>query len=650
MATKKKLLQAAAGQAGGAGLNVEEVFSTYLYTGAQGVDNGIDLHNEGGLVWIKSRATANHALFDTERGIRNVLVSNSSSAQYYDTNTLTAFSHDGAGGTGFFASADAMTGASGVDYASWTFRKAPKFFTCLTYTGDGVAGRSISHDLGSTPAFIVVKRTDSTGSWYCWHTSLNTSYGLLESTSAFQTGGAQYVFGNSTSVVQPTSSAFTVGTSVNASSATYVAYLFAHNDGDGDFGPDADADIIKCGSYTGNGSTTLREIDLGFEPQWVVVKRTDSTSDWAIMDNMRGALYPKVGQTAPSILEANTSDTDTTTIRRDWGITANGIGITDNHASINASGGTYIYIAIRRGPMAVPTSATDVFDMSYATDANDAPFPVDMFLNKIYGGGNTYARDRIRGGTKYLLTETTNAEITGTDVEFDDMTGTGLTGWGTSFIFYNWKRAPNYFDVVAYTGNGTAGHTISHNLGVAPEMIWVKERDNSTNWNVYHKGLNGGTNPEDYFIRLNLTGAEIDNFTIWNDTAPTSTQFTLGLATDINGSNDKYIAYLFASLAGVSKVGSYTGNGTNQTINCGFSAGARFILIKRTDSTGDWYVWDTERGIVAGNDPHFSLNSTAAQVTTDDSIDPDNSGFIVNQVSATNINVSSATYIFYAIA
>jgi len=139
--------------------------------------------------------------------------------------------------------------------------------------------------------------------------------------------------------------------------------------------------------------------------------------------------------------------------------------------------------------------------------------------------------------------------------------------------------------------------------------------------------------------------------TRWNSTAPTETQFTLeGSNSASNTLGENYIAYLFASLPGVSKVGSYTGNGSSQTINCGFTSGARFILIKRTDSTGDWYVWDTERGIVAGNDPHLSLNTTAAEVTTDDSIDPDNSGFIVNQVSATNINVSSATYIFYAIA
>jgi len=73
-------------------------------------------------------------------------------------------------------------------------------------------------------------------------------------------------------------------------------------------------------------------------------------------------------------------------------------------------------------------------------------------------------------------------------------------------------------------------------------------------------------------------------------------------------------------------------------------------MIKRTDSTGDWYVWDSARGIVAGNDPHLSLNDTAAEVTTDDSVDTDNSGFIVNQLSATNVNVTSATYIFLAIA
>jgi hypothetical protein len=130
----------------------------------------------------------------------------------------------------------------------------------------------------------------------------------------------------------------------------------------------------------------------------------------------------------------------------------------------------------------------------------------------------------------------------------------------------------------------------------------------------------------------------------------TATALLLGGDTDVSGAGSTYVAYLFASCPGVSKVGSYTGNGSSQTIDCGFAAGARFVLIKRTNAAGDWYVWDTARGIVSGNDPHLSLNTTAAEVTTNDTIDPASSGFIVNQVSATNVNVSSATYIYLAIA
>jgi hypothetical protein len=128
-----------------------------------------------------------------------------------------------------------------------------------------------------------------------------------------------------------------------------------------------------------------------------------------------------------------------------------------------------------------------------------------------------------------------------------------------------------------------------------------------------------------------------------------STIFTV---VDSGSGGDNIVAYLFATCAGVSKVGSYTGNGSNQTIACGFTAGSRFVMVRRTDVGigGDWYVWDSARGIIAGNDPHLSLNTTAAEVTTDDSVDTDNSGFIVNQLAATNVNVTSATYIFLAIA
>ena len=209
------------------------------------------------------------------------------------------------------------------------------------------------------------------------------------------------------------------------------------------------------------------------------------------------------------------------------------------------------------------------------------------------------------------------------------------------------KSAKSFFTVVPYTGNGTAGRTVSHNLGVAPEMIWYKNRSDTSNWIVYHKDI--GTDPTTEVLELDTSDAKRTSTAFFNSTAPSASVLTLGTASHTNYNNNNYIAYLFATLDGISKVGSYTGNGSNQTINCGFSSGARWILIKRIDSTGDWYVWDTERGIVAGNEQHTVMNTQTGK-GTDDSIDPENSGFIVNQISATNINVSSAEYIFCAIA
>jgi hypothetical protein len=210
-----------------------------------------------------------------------------------------------------------------------------------------------------------------------------------------------------------------------------------------------------------------------------------------------------------------------------------------------------------------------------------------------------------------------------------------------------WKRAPGYFDAVAYTGDGSTVN-INHNLGVSPEMIWVKRRNSSDQyaafWSVYHKDLG-----YDKVLTLNDTATPLTYSGYWGSG---HTDTTFGVSTSfnpVNTSGNTYIAYLFASLDGISKVGSYTGNGTSQTIDCGFTSGARFVLIKRTDSTSDWFVLDSARGIVAGNDPLLALNGNGVEDTGYDIIDPDNSGFIINQ-TAWNTNVSSASYIFYAIA
>jgi hypothetical protein len=205
------------------------------------------------------------------------------------------------------------------------------------------------------------------------------------------------------------------------------------------------------------------------------------------------------------------------------------------------------------------------------------------------------------------------------------------------------RRAPGFFDMVCYTGDGTNPRYISHNLGVVPEFIIVKRRGTFTqNWLCYHASLGF-----DYRIDLNSNGAAVIPGFTWY-TTPTATQFNTQLTP--NSSGETYIAYLFASCPGVSKVGSYTGTGTTQQINCDFTGGARFVMIKRTDSTGSLYVWDTARGIAAGSDPYLLLNSTAPEVTGTDYIDTLSTGFEISSTAPAAINANGGTFIYLAIA
>jgi hypothetical protein len=216
----------------------------------------------------------------------------------------------------------------------------------------------------------------------------------------------------------------------------------------------------------------------------------------------------------------------------------------------------------------------------------------------------------------------------------------------STFTYANWafRRAAGFMDVVCYTGTGSA-RTVTHNLTVVPELMIFKDRSGTNSWGVYASALTATSG-----MILNNPNAAFAASSLFNDTAPTATQFTVNTTGIVNSSGANYVAYLFATLAGVSKVGSYTGNGSSQTINCGFTAGARFVLIKRTDDSGDWVTLDTARGIVSGDDPYLLLNSDAAEVTNTDYIDPASSGFEISSTAPAAINASGGSYIFLAIA
>ncbi len=176
----------------------------------------------------------------------------------------------------------------------------------------------------------------------------------------------------------------------------------------------------------------------------------------------------------------------------------------------------------------------------------------------------------------------------------------------------------------------------------------MKRRSNVEGWQVYLSDL-GATK----HLELNRNYAATSSSNRWNSTEPTATEFTVSNIAHLNASGDTYIAYLFATLPGVSKVGSFTGNGGSQTIDCGFTSGARFVLIKRASASSNWLVFDTERGIVSGNDPYLFLDITDAEDAYGafDEIDPHPSGFTFNYNPAGfALNGSGSKLIFYAIA
>ena len=634
-------------------LYVDDVFSTFLFKGTRStlqITNGIDLAGEGGMVWSKVRDSANNygTIYDTENGtgpqggrfFNAPMGTNGTSTQ---SDGLTSFNSDGytLGGNLFENSNDSTYGE---DHVSWTFRKAPGFFDVVTYTGDGTSGRQIPHSIGSTPGMIIVKCTTHTQEWVVWHRSAGQYEGRLNEASSF---GWEYITG-------ATDANFTLtnaGNATNASGRTYVAYIFAHDDAS--FGTDEDESIIKCGSYTGSGNTNGATIDLGFEPQWVILKPSSGSGHWQVYDTMRGWTDGGKDRLLYANLNGTEDGTNTDLIKR----FSTGFQLTANFTG-NSSGVTYIYMAIRR-PNKPPSAGTEVFNAKLRTGTGTTGqidsgigFAPDLAIIKSRNVGTSgFFYDRLRGDDNYLQSSSIDQESSG-GLSLTSATGTvvigGSAGWhsenGRTFVDLYFKRAPGFMDIVAYTGTGVI-RTVAHNLEAVPELIIVKKRDTANaDWPVY--SVAAGSNSKAF---LNLNDATtVTSDAYWGSTTPTSSVFTVGAGTLTNGGGADFIAYLFATLPGISKVGTYTGTGSTINVNCGFTAGARFVLTKRTDFATDWVFYDTARGIVSGNDPALTLNANDADYTTYDFIDPLNSGFTLNASGFSN--QSGGNYIFLAIA
>jgi len=337
-----------------------DYFNTKLYTG-----NNADGHAITGVgfqpdfLWIKCRNVAySHRLYDSIRGVNSALISDQTAAenQYVDYGQLESFDSDGftlgIGNTGGAGTNDgnnyvawnwlaSNTTASNTDgsITSTVSANTTSGFSIVSYTGNGTAGATIGHGLGTTPSMMIVKNRSSSWSWGVYHASLGATQTIfLDTTDATSTRVFEW---NNTA---PTSSVFTIGSggSVNTSGNNYIAYCFAKKSG-----------YSSMGKYTGNGSSDGTFVYTGFKPAFFITKASaGDTTNWNIYDNKRST-YNAVTK----ILETNTSNAEQTYSTIDF--LSNGVKF--RGSQYNNSGVTYITMAFAENPFVtstgIPTTA-----------------------------------------------------------------------------------------------------------------------------------------------------------------------------------------------------------------------------------------------------------------------------------------------------
>ena len=300
--------------------------------------------------------------------------------------------------------------------------------------------------------------------------------------------------------------------------------------------------------------------------------------------------------------------------------------------------------------------------------------------NRSSSSYNHHLVDAVRGVSNRLVPNGTQAEapsyVNSFEADgFELNSDTTVNGSGNSYVGWNWKangsgvsnnvgtipsqvsaNTESGFSIITYTGNGTAGATVGHGLNSAPEMIIIKARNDTDSWPVYHVGNTYSGSPENSQLNLNSTTDGSGGATPaiwWNSTAPTSSVFSLGTNGGLNQSTELYVSYVFHSVEGFSKFGSYTGNGNadGTFVYTGFRPA--FVMIKRTDSSDRWFMGDSTRSPTNTSDGIRLLDASGidAEFANSPAEDYDmlSNGFKIN-TSDNGINASGGTYIYMAFA
>ena len=378
-----------------------------------------------------------------------------------------------------------------------------------------------------------------------------------------------------------------------------VTQTFPYDTSEEKYGDDGKQGLIRCGTYKGNGSSSiLNPVNIGWEAQWILFRKRGS-ANWALLDTMRGM---PTDDEYWNVLKPNEPNAETTTFVTGAEPTPTGFNLTHNWGDTNENGMEYYYIAIRAPDALVskkPTAGTEMFALDRGTSSSEIPcfisgFPVDMAMYRVPNTAENWIVGMRKTKNRYWFGNLVGSETPDNDTIWDDNTGWSKTK-GASVYSWMWKTGHG-FQTMTWRGNGV-NREFMHNLAAVPEMIWSRCLDAAKNTAVYHKGVNGGTNPEQYTLYLNNEEVKQDDATVFQDFAPTDKIFKVGTDHSVNQDTQRYAVCLFASIPGVSKVGHYIGDGTSngsKEINVGFSP--RYLLIKSSNNAGPWYVFDTQIG------------------------------------------------------
>ena len=630
---------------------------------------------------------------------------------------------------GFKVGNSGHTGSQATIYSAHFFQRSKRFFDILSYSGSGYNNsQNITHSLGCKPGMIWVKDTSTTANehWRVYHRGADDFHGSgfardrvlrLNSNLAAVTG--QFDF----SVQDPDEDKFVAKGMINQSGREYIAFLWAHDT--------ADDSIIKSVGYTGNGNSSGQFIDLGFEPQALIIKVDNSTDSWYYTDvdyglqDTQSLVSPTNGTIAWSfdssagmynsnqtqfILEpngirvfgsgANTHNNyyNLTAIRKD-NVSPDKSPSYDTGAMFQGSKRKY-YGAHQRTGTGANTHRNFVDggvqetkpDLWWTKKGGHGDYLLEVRRKgrrdriNLFGEGNQKGAEQrsIFGGSstqgphlqfnRVLHSQTANASFLGNRWSTKGTIQSHDSAYNQGNVNYidNWfKEAPGFLSTGLYEGDNTA-RTQRHGLEAVPKMIWIRALDATGDAYVYHAGMADGTVNQPHQYTVTLTQDSIGNVGfyrqyntgIWNNTAPTSTHFSLGANSFVNSNSvtgGQYQYYCMGDVPGLSKCGSFYWNtnvhGNSFDVDCGFgSSNVRFVVLKNVDqlnnnisSYGQWYWWDHNRGITTGVDDTLTLNNPNYTDQNIDIIDPLAGGFTLHNNGGIN-GINSGYYIYWAIA